>query len=81
MICPHCKHVTNRRSSLEQSDVTRKAYYLCSNPKCSFSFVAFEQISHAVKQSAMPDQSVNLPLSKSKRTKQEQEEMFNEVHS
>lgn len=43
--------------------LTKESIYQCSNPECGHSFVALTEIVRTLSPSAMPDPSVNLPLS------------------
>ena len=63
MRCPHCRSKTTIRTSEEISPLTRKQYRQCSNIYCCHSFVVLQSVSATIVPSAIPDPTVNIPLS------------------
>lgn len=67
--CPHCRARTQRRSSAAVSDTLRSILYLCTNPACAHSFVAFLTYEYGLSPSGIPKQGINLPMRPSLRIK------------
>lgn len=70
MKCPHCRSKTYIRSSEEISNLTRKQYCQCSNIHCGHTFTTMQSVSETIVPSAMPDPTVNIPLSPNNRRHQ-----------
>jgi len=55
MRCPHCRHIANRRTSVEVTPLVWDVYFQCSHPGCSHSFKAQLSYSYGLSPSACPN--------------------------
>lgn len=63
MACPHCGAESVIRSGNVMSKTMREAFYACSNVECGHTFVAVTEVQRTLSPSAIPDPTVNIPLS------------------
>lgn len=61
--CPHCKVSSEIRTSRMVSDTMRESIYACTNPECGHTFVVMAEVARTLSPSAVPDPTVNIPLS------------------
>lgn len=62
MRCPHCRNYGIRRSSREVTITFRQSTYVCGNPACGHTWVASTSYDYGLSPSAIPDESVDLPM-------------------
>jgi len=63
MRCPHCRHIANRRTSVEVTPLVWDVYYQCSHPGCNHSFKAQLSYSYGLSPSAVPNPDfADLPI-------------------
>lgn len=62
--CPHCMTASYIRRSQQISRLTRELTLICKKPECGHTWIVYSQAVRTLSPSAMPDQSVNLPISK-----------------
>lgn len=67
--CPHCKSKTQLRTSKEINVLMRELIYMCLEPECGHTFVAYLEAARTLSPSAMPDPWVYLPMSEHVRRK------------
>lgn len=65
--CPHCKGKTNLRTSHEVNALMRELMFICLDPECGHTFVAYLEAARTLSPSAMPDPLVYLPMSENTR--------------
>lgn len=63
LVCPHCEWFSVTRTSRRMSVLSFESIYACNNPECGHTFVAVTEIVRTLSPSAIPDPSVNLPMS------------------
>lgn len=61
--CPHCKSTAAIRTSRELSDISREAYYQCTNHLCGFTWKALVSAVATIVPSRTPNPTVNIPMS------------------
>ena len=64
MRCPHCKSTAYVRNSVQVTDLTRQAVFVCHNAECGHTFSVISTVAHTISPSAMPDPTVRLPISR-----------------
>ena len=63
MRCPHCRHIANRRTSVEVTPLIWDVYYNCSHEGCGHTWKAQLSYTHGLSPSAVPDpQLADLPM-------------------
>lgn len=61
--CPHCNALCTTRKTQQISNMYREITFVCNNSECGHVFIACVSPVRTLSPSAMPDPSVNLPLS------------------
>lgn len=61
-LCPHCDGLAKVRDSVRITALVKELRYQCSNLECGHTFVATLSINRTIVQSAVPRQSIKLPI-------------------
>ncbi len=62
MKCPHCGFRARAHDSQRLDRLVHSDRYACSNVECGHTFVVQVRVAYTVTQSAMPDESLHLPI-------------------
>lgn len=65
--CPHCRKHARIATSEEQSPLSRKTWYQCTNINCGLTWVEASMALHMISPSACPDPNVYLPYREDKK--------------
>lgn len=61
--CPHCQTRADARTSRELSLTLREVRFACKNTECGHTYVVNMEFARTLSPSAMPNLSLNLPIS------------------
>jgi hypothetical protein len=61
--CPHCRTRATARSSRDMSLTFREVTFMCNNAECGHTYIVNMEFARTLSPSAIPDLSLNLPLS------------------
>lgn len=61
--CPHCRTRATARTSREMSPTFREVTYQCNNVECGHTYVVNMEFARTLSPSAMPDPTLQLPVS------------------
>lgn len=62
VVCPHCQHPAEIRTSEQQTRLVRELLLLCSNDACGFRFVGQIVAVRTIQPSLDPHPAIALPL-------------------
>ena len=62
--CPHCGSKAIIRTSEKLSPLVKEASLICNNPECGHTFVVIISVARTLSPSSMPNENINIPLSK-----------------